>query len=229
MKLHITKTNVITFGLPILSLAILATTFYLLSNVKVLENWKLIGPTNDVHVGDTVVVQSTYNKVRDASGESVRYITCKNRSGVWIRYELNRATSDRAKGVGGTGIPLTIRRDIADVPATCKFDIAIKYDGVLPFKSVNVYQSTKNFLLLPEREDQVERSLPEPQATTQSNLSQEQPVILNNSYSNTTLDNSSEQSNNSQLSQPSTTPGQNEPTPLLTRVLSPVINLLGGL
>lgn len=135
-----------------MSILLLLSTAYSLSTITVLEDWRISinNDVNNIHAGDTVVIQSTYNKLHNTSGTATRYITCLNRSDLWVRYELNRATSNRGKGKGGTGIILVIRRDIADLPTKCKFEIAIEYE-VMPFKKVNVHNQTQEFELKPER------------------------------------------------------------------------------
>jgi hypothetical protein len=165
-------TSIITYLLLVLSIGIFFGTTYFVMNIKVLDDWQLTLPAGEIHVGDTVVLQSSYKKLREAGGESVRYIQCQNRNGVWIRYELNRATANRQAGVGGTGVVLTVRRDIADVPTTCKFTISIRYD-VLPFRDVYVSNETKQFKLLTER---TEPASGVSAATTENNQSPAAPA-----------------------------------------------------
>jgi hypothetical protein len=219
MKQYLTRVNLIAVTLMTASLVILGTSVYLLANITVIQDWKLILPAQEIHVGDTVTVQSTYNKVRDASGESIRYITCKNLSGTWIRYELNRATSDRAKGRGGTGIVLVVRRDVADVPTSCKFEVAIRYD-VMPGRHVNVYNSTRVFTLYPERA--TESSAPVSPAAIRSSQS---PIL------------SSSLSSSSAQSAPASAPAQRDTSQTTSRPttenrisipgLTPLLNALG--
>ena len=226
------RINLLSYLLLLLSAITLVATVYFLSNIKVLENWKLSIPNTEIHVGDTVTIESTYNKLRDTSGESTRYITCKNKAGLWVRYELNRATSDRAKGKGGTGIVVIIRRDIADVPTQCKFEVAIRYE-VLPFRSVHVVNETNTFTLYPEKV--TESSSNESLTATQTSQSPTAPPSRSNSsvsYPNNTPPAQQLPSNSSQQSD-NPAPEPSPPTPqqpsLINRVLNPVTNILDGI
>jgi hypothetical protein len=230
MKRSVSRANLIAYTLTTLSVGILITTSYFLLNIKVIENWKLTVKQTDIHVGDTVVLESTYHKLRTtgSDSESIRYIICRNREKVWVRYELNRATANRAVGVGGTGIPVTIRRDIADVPTTCKFNIVISYK-VLPFRTVVVTNDSNEFLVQPERTTEESSSVTSIVSTpSQVQLSSVvvRPVAQTSS-SNLTPVATPAQSNNVQPATNSTGPTI-EPTGLhAVPVLGRVLNLLG--
>lgn len=209
----ISRTNLIAYGLFALSLLILAGTAYFMFNIKVLENWTLTVKQADIHVGDTVIVESTYTKLRTtgSDSEATRYIICKNSSNVWVRYEVSRATANRAAGKGGTGIPITIRRDIADVPTTCKFSIVISYK-VLPFRTVVVANESNEFLVLPERTVPITSAVPAqvPIASTPSRVpTSNAPAAVSGSSrssyspsSNPTPSNTPRQPDNSQSTEP---------------------------
>lgn len=148
---NITSTRIISYVLFAFSLVILSATFYVLASVRVLEDWTLRLPPGPIHAGDQLVLISEYTKTRDVDGMAMRYIECKTRdSNVFIRYPINEAVADRAKGKAGTGVPLVVPRDIPDLPAVCKFSISITYD-VLPFKKDYQKNSTPEFRLLPVR------------------------------------------------------------------------------
>lgn len=150
-KLHLSRVQLFSYALFTLSAAILLMSFLLTMHVTVLKDWKLSAPTAEIHAGDTVTLVSAYTKVRDATGKSVRYIECQNNNHVYIRYPLNEATANRSKGNGGTGIVVKVPESIPDLPATCKFTIAITYD-VYPWRKVNVSNSTAEFQLLTKRD-----------------------------------------------------------------------------
>jgi len=220
--------HILTYVLFGLSLLVLTGTLYFISTIKVLDEWTISIPSGDIHVGDTVVIQSVYNKVRETGGESVRYIQCENRSGLWIRYELNRATANRQKGKGGTGIVLTVRRDIADVPTTCKFTINIRYD-VLPFRSVYVTNNTREFTLLPERQDDSQDGRPVTIQQNQPLL----PIELDSQTSVSSSDNTlGTQLTQSESSQPEVSINPDVPAnpeqelSLLDRLLNPIRRIL---
>lgn len=147
----ITNTRMVSYALFAFSLVLIALTLYFLSSVRVLENWSLRVPPGDIHAGDRLVLLSEYTKTRDVDGEAMRYIECMTKdTKIFIRYPINQAAANRAKGKAGTGIPLVVPRDIPDLPTTCKFSISITYE-VLPFKKDYQKNSTQEFQLLPPR------------------------------------------------------------------------------
>ena len=176
----------------------------LTTNIVVLKDWKLSTPTQDIHAGDTVTLISEYTKVRNVSGKSVRYIECQNSDRVYVRYPLNEAIANRGSGSGGTGVVVVVPTTIPNLPATCKFTIAIEYD-VYPWRKVNVSNSTNEFTLLPPLAQTSQAQASEP-ASGQSSVSVSLP---NNSSSTPT-----KQFNNSHSdSNPSTADKPLTPTP----------------
>lgn len=147
--IKMSKTKLLSYSLFAFSIFMLLFTFYGLASVKVLADWKLSMPEGIVHSGDQLVLISQYTKLRDVNGKASRYIECRTKtSHVFVRYQLNEAVANRAKGAAGTGIPIVVPRNIPDLPATCRFSLAIIYD-VLPFKKDYETNSTKEFTLYP--------------------------------------------------------------------------------
>ena len=142
------SSQLLSYALFAFSICVLLFSIMATMNVDVIKDWKLTIIRNEIPVGDQAVIISEYTKVREVSGKSVRYIECRNIDGVWIRYPLNEARADRAKGTGGTGIPVVIPSNIPNLPTQCKFTIAIDYE-VYPWRTVHVVNSTKEFTLVP--------------------------------------------------------------------------------
>lgn len=145
----INTSRLISYGIFLLSIAILIGTFVATQRVTILKDWRLTIAASEIRVGDTVTIKSEYTKLREVSGKAVRYIECQDGDNIYIRYPLNEAIADRQSGTAGTGIVVTIPTIISDVPTMCKFTIAIAYD-VYPWKKVNQTNSSNEFMLLPE-------------------------------------------------------------------------------
>lgn len=127
-------------------IASLVVSYLFIAPVDVLKDWQIILPDNELHVGEEVVLQSQYTKLKPVKGTAVRYVECENDRGIFIRYPLNEATADRAPGLGGTGIVVKLPETVPDLPARCKFSIVIVY-RVYPFRDVTEFVSSKEFTL----------------------------------------------------------------------------------
>lgn len=165
-----TKTRVVSYLLFALSGFILAAAFYMNASIDVLENWRLILPTQSLHAGDTVVVQSIYNKKLNVTGEATRYIECESRPGVFVRYPISVSPANRGTGNTGTGIELKIPANIPSLPATCKITVIIDYEIAL-WRHVIESNSSHTFTLHPEREPSTDAD--ETQETSQTPSSTE--------------------------------------------------------
>ena len=132
------------------SIGIAAFSVMMLANVDVLSNWRLVLPEGKIQAGDTVVIQSYYEKKMEVTGVATRYIECKTDKGFFVRYPVSSAVANRPPGVSATGIVVEVPDVIPDLPATCKFSIAIEYE-VLKFRRVVESNSSPEFLLLPAK------------------------------------------------------------------------------
>lgn len=147
-KLNINPTQVFSYVLFGLSFVILLMAFLLTRNVDVLQNLKLTNPPGEIHAGQTVIVTTSFVKVRDVVGESTRYIECQTKDGIPIRYIVNTAKANRPIGKGGTGIQVEIPNSIPNVPTKCHFSISVEYH-VYPWRTVNETANSPDFTLLP--------------------------------------------------------------------------------
>lgn len=154
MKLTLTKpskTAVASYVFFAISAVMLLFSFTMIMKVDVLANWRLVLPEGALHAGDTVVLQSLYDKKLDVTGEATRYIECKTKdTNIFVRYPVSKSVANRPAGLTGTGIVIAIPEVIPDLPATCKFTISIDYE-VLAFRHVIETQSSDEFSLLPKR------------------------------------------------------------------------------
>ena len=144
--------NLLSYILFAASAVVLVVLVAFTMQVDVLKNWKLELPSGPIHAGDTIVVQSTYTKVRAVTGVATRYLECASVQGAFIRYPINQATADRAPGVSiGTGVVLKIPETVPGLPAQCRISINVRYQ-VYPWRAVTEFTSTNGtFILLPSR------------------------------------------------------------------------------
>jgi len=148
MKL-LRRTNIVTALLFLLSGSILGWTIYSNFTIDVLDDktWRLILPTGDIHAGQTILVKSEYRKLRTVEGQAQRYIECWTRENIQVSYLVSTAVADRAKGTGGTGLPIPIPANIPGLPIKCDIRVVIKYH-VLPLRDVIEVKTSQNFTLL---------------------------------------------------------------------------------
>lgn len=148
---NLTKTRVVSYVLFVLSGVILAVAIYMNMSIDVLDNWRLVLPKQEIHAGETIVVQSLYEKKLSVTGKATRYVECENRPGVFVRYPVSEAIANRGAGKTGTGIEILIPDNIPSLPATCKITIVIDYE-IAFWRHVIEQNSSATFTLLPERE-----------------------------------------------------------------------------
>jgi hypothetical protein len=143
------RANLIAGLLFALSGAILAWTVYTNLNIDVIDDksWRLVLPAGDIHAGDTIYVKSEYKKLRQVEGQAERYIECWTKDQVQVAYLVSKAVANRAKGTGGTGLPIPIPANIPDLPARCSIRVVVKYH-VLPLRDVIEVKSSPEFKLL---------------------------------------------------------------------------------
>jgi hypothetical protein len=180
MKLP-SKSSIVTNIMFALSIIIFLSTVIFTMRIDVVKDWRLELPQGEIHAGDTIVVSSMYTKLRDVSGESKRYVECKNQNGVPIRYEINQAVANRKSGKGGTGIEIVVP-DIPNLPKMCKIQVSICYK-VIPLKCSYENNETTEFQLLPKLGGSLDASQ---EATTSGRV--QEPVLFQQviSYPNDT-------------------------------------------
>lgn len=143
--------NIISYSLFLISAGMIVVVVLLTRNMQVLANWKLTLPTGPIRVGDTIVVASTYTKLRQVTGSSTRTIECAYGKGIYISTPLDKAIANRAPGKTGTGIVVKIPAALTGVkalPDPCHICVSISYP-VLPLRTVSYFKCTKDFNLLP--------------------------------------------------------------------------------
>lgn len=233
-QVRLSRTQVFSYSLFVLSALILVASFMLTMNITVLKDWKLSVPAAEIHAGDTVTLVSEYTKVRDVTGRSIRYIECQNQQHIYIRYPLNEAVANRGSGTAGTGVVVKVPDSIPYLPTTCKFTIAIEYD-VYPWRKVDISNSTNEFTLLPRREVPQAVSLNVP-SSAQINQGQAlAPASGQNeqafsSSSNNTPYQPPPQSNTSQVAtKPDGSPVPPNPQPVDNRTTLDRLPVVGGL
>lgn len=115
------------------------------------DSWNLTVQGSSHSPGDTINVSSTYNKVRSAEGVATRYLDCQNEEGAFVRYPVNQAEANRARGMAGTGVVVVIPETIP-TPTNCKIAIKVEYRifniGGWTLRSVTEYKESKTFDLV---------------------------------------------------------------------------------
>lgn len=162
----IIRNNVKYINLGLLSVFILLVGYIAFWPVDVLQNWVLEMPGKSFTAGQSINVVSQYDKVREVEGVSHRYVSCDDRRGINVRYEINSARADRTSGLNkGTGVPITFPLIVPDLPAQCRFSISICYD-INILKQHCEFNETGFFTLNPEsKADTTSSSTNTPTAT----------------------------------------------------------------
>lgn len=216
--MRLNRSDTITYLFISLSILLLSFTTYSLIKIDVIEDktWNLILPEGEIRAGDTIYVQSQYNKLRQVEGSAERYVECWTEDHILVVYLVSKAVANRAAGKGGTGLPIPIPSNIPDLPTLCHIRVVVKYH-VLPFRNVIEVKSTKDFMLLPAS------ASTESPTSTGTNQSPSQSQLQNlSSLPNPTPLAVSSQSN---ISQP-TPQSPPEEKSFIEELLNPVKNLL---
>lgn len=116
--------NSVSFAI-ILSAVVFA--YISLVPIDVLKDWHYTIHKDTYSTGETILITSTYRKVRAITGNSRRYIYCKTPSGSYNRKELGDAPADRPPQAGTTDIYLSIPTDLPTLPTTCYIEVDIDY------------------------------------------------------------------------------------------------------
>lgn len=126
-------------------LAALTFMYILLAPVDVLQNWSLKTDKNEYRTGETLIVTSKFDKVRDVSGTAKRYIECKTRNGSTNRIAIGEKEANRRSQVNGSNqIYLGVPSDIIDTPTTCVIDIVVEY-RIYRFRDHTEHTKTPEF------------------------------------------------------------------------------------
>lgn len=117
--------------------------YLLVSPIQVLSDWRVEAPSGSYHIGDIIVVQSIFTKLKDVHGVSTRTLVCDNLQGSTVSYPINSAAAvSVAKKKTGVGITIVIPEVVT--PAKCSVNISIEYK-VYPFKTVTEFATSNQF------------------------------------------------------------------------------------
>lgn len=141
-RIRIANAALYTVAVAIFAATALAVYLFLVP-APVLRDWHVTAPTGNFRVGDTIIVQSLFTKLRPVDGVSHRTLICNHRGGSEVAYPVNDAVANhRAQSGAGVGIPVTI--PLVVTPAKCKLAISIEYK-VYPFRTVTEYGTSNSF------------------------------------------------------------------------------------
>lgn len=125
---HTTPERIIAtvFGLGlILTTLIVALIFG--APIQVLRDWHLQTDANSYHPNDTIELQSTSVKLRDATGKVNRVIECDSGKDSTVQYALNLSMAKRPPGANTSVYGLKIPSNVVDIPVTCRVVITVTY------------------------------------------------------------------------------------------------------
>lgn len=141
------------YALYVASFALIGTSvlasWLILSPVTVLKNWHIDVNATEYTVGDTIYIDSHYDKLKPVVGHAHRYIECQDSHGAYIRYPLSEAVADHPPGKHtGTAAIATIPR-VAFLPTYCHISISIEYSHIYGFRTVSEFQRSADFKVNP--------------------------------------------------------------------------------
>lgn len=141
------RMKVANAALYVLAIAILCATalatFLFIAPETVLKDWRVVAPTGNYHVGETIVVQSLFTKLKDVDGVSHRSLLCTDPQGATVAYMINDAIANhQAQSKAGVGVPVTI--PLVVTPTKCKLAISIEYK-IYPFRTITEYATSNSF------------------------------------------------------------------------------------
>lgn len=111
----------------IVLLTVLVFAVILLVPITVLRDWKIVVPETTYHVGDTVQLHTSSEKLRKANGVIERTIECDKGKDSTVSYDLNNSMASGKPGINRTTYQLKIPANITNLPTTCRVVISVDY------------------------------------------------------------------------------------------------------
>lgn len=116
--------------------------------IHVLRNWHISVPSKPYHRGETLPLESTASKLRQARGEAHRTVECNSGKDSVVAYPLNVSTANRPPGTRSTLTYLILPTNITNTPVTCRIIISVTYK-VYKIRKVTENAVSNNFTVLP--------------------------------------------------------------------------------
>lgn len=143
----ISRIRIANAALYTLAAVIFATTavflYLFVAPMPVLKNWRIVAPAGNYHVGDTIIIQSLFTKLRPVDGVAHRSLECTGAQGADVAYPVNIATANHvAQAKAGVGIPIVI--PLIPTPTKCRLAISIEYK-IYPFRTVTEFATSNQF------------------------------------------------------------------------------------
>lgn len=101
--------------------------YVMLAPVDVLKQWQVHVDEKAYHPGDDVVLHVNYQKVREATGTSYRYLECRTPRGSLERYPISQAEANRGSGIGSADVVVKLPSRVPNLPAQCRIALAVEY------------------------------------------------------------------------------------------------------
>lgn len=127
MRLNITKLLGATVSMSI-AIAVLVGLYMTLWPVDVLQNWTITTNKRLYQTGETIELTTHFDKVREVTGISKRYIECETPAASTNRIPVSEGEANRkAQTNSNNVIYLRIPTDVPQLPATCHIEIVVEY------------------------------------------------------------------------------------------------------
>lgn len=115
--------------------------------IQILKDWKISVPEKTYHPGDTVVLESHSFKLRKARGDSERTVECNARTDSIVGYTLNKIEAKRKPGYNQSETNIILPGNIADLPATCRVVISVKYTVFFGLRTIQENNVSNDFMI----------------------------------------------------------------------------------
>ena len=122
--------------------------------VDVLQNWTLTTDKDTYQTNETVIVTTRFDKVRNVTGISKRYIECETRNESINRIPISEGEANRSvQTKANNAIYLRIPSNIAELPSTCHIEIVVEYN-IYTFRKHTESTKTPSFVVNQAKEAQ---------------------------------------------------------------------------
>lgn len=108
-------------------LAVLVFAVILLAPITILRDWTISVPNSTYHLGDTIQLHTSSQKLRKAGGPVERTIECDKGKDSTVSYPLNNSQARSGPGLNHATYELKVPLVITNIPTTCRVVIAVDY------------------------------------------------------------------------------------------------------
>lgn len=95
--------------------------------VNILKNWRITSTEQSYKVGDQVILNIEYEKIRESAATTYYSLECKRPNGSLKTYPLFHVEAKKKKSSGTVKVPVDLPKSIADTPTDCRVAIKAYY------------------------------------------------------------------------------------------------------